>query len=524
MIQLKTQRAEYWGHEFALLESDIERISNHLLEVERPQTIDQLASLIIRHRITEERNKIERQLSGRTLYRPKNSYNTGDEIVFPALQFTSGTIKGIRQGYNPEYGTFKVLEVMLNGRLRQFVSELSTEHRLNDEDSNAISALITVDVDTLCQQFAPLIIPKLEQTLKAHTEFLRLNRRWFIKALLADINIGHLHLAEAILEMNNGGPLATEEIIPYLDLDPSIDPSVQTFSLDYGLLRDDRFDEVAPKHKIAWFLRRMEPDDVQNAAPRLKYTHISYDRSLLNTALVNLEREIDDEWSDFPDALTAGTEVTFSLIYPHRATGTIPLTSQIRPLFPLGNSPRHSIEIRDEATGEPISAWVAQEHRYIFGLADWYEQNKVVVGAYLHLKPGPDDTILLSLDRRQPKREWVRLATVAENQIAFELNSRPVACQYDDLLIMDTDLEAAIEALRRRAETQQRPLASLLAEVFPQLEAISQPVHAKTLYSAVNMLRRVPPGPIFAELIRRPAFKAVGDNYWRFDAQQWSEK
>jgi hypothetical protein len=36
----------------------------------------------------------------------------------------------------------------------------------------------------------------------------------------------------------------------------------------------------------------------------------------------------------------------------------------------------------------------------------------------------------------------------------------------------------------------------------------------------MNMLKRLPPGPLFAELVRLPAFKAVGDNYWQFDSEQ----
>jgi hypothetical protein len=40
-------------------------------------------------------------------------------------------------------------------------------------------------------------------------------------------------------------------------------------------------------------------------------------------------------------------------------------------------------------------------------------------------------------------------------------------------------------------------------------------VHAKTIYSAVNVLRRCPPGPIFATLVARPEFEHVGGPYWR---------
>jgi hypothetical protein len=82
-----------------------------------------------------------------------------------------------------------------------------------------------------------------------------------------------------------------------------------------------------------------------------------------------------------------------------------------------------------------------------------------------------------------------------------------------------TDVVAAIDALWRRAEANQRSIVSLLIELFPTLAALTpqKTVHAKTLYSALNMLRRTPPGPIFAELVNNPAFQTVGDHYWIID-------
>ncbi|MCD4686364.1 MAG: hypothetical protein K8S97_10545, partial [Anaerolineae bacterium] len=55
-----------------------------------------------------------------------------------------------------------------------------------------------------------------------------------------------------------------------------------------------------------------------------------------------------------------------------------------------------------------------------------------------------------------------------------------------------------------------RHLLGELARLTPQ-----RTVHAKTLYSAVNALRRCPPGPIFATLVARPEFEHVGGPYWR---------
>lgn len=174
----------------------------------------------------------------------------------------------------------------------------------------------------------------------------------------------------------------------------------------------------------------------------------------------------------------------------------------------------------DEQANAEIEAWIVQEERYIYGLADWYEEHQIPVGGFITLKPGPETGIvLLDYDRRRPQREWVRLATVANNQLSFELERRSVACGYDDLLLVGTDYVTAVDALARRHESDQTSLVSLIMMVFPSLAKLNpqETVHTKTLYSAVNMVRRVPPGPLFADLIKHPAFRPVGDHYWYFD-------
>jgi hypothetical protein len=38
----------------------------------------------------------------------------------------------------------------------------------------------------------------------------------------------------------------------------------------------------------------------------------------------------------------------------------------------------------------------------------------------------------------------------------------------------------------------------------------------------VNVIQRLPPAPIFHELMTRKYFAHVGDLYWRFDESAWS--
>ncbi|MCK4794684.1 MAG: hypothetical protein KAV87_63730, partial [Desulfobacteraceae bacterium] len=64
-----------------------------------------------------------------------------------------------------------------------------------------------------------------------------------------------------------------------------------------------------------------------------------------------------------------------------------------------------------------------------------------------------------------------------------------------------------------------------VAHVFRELAKLTpqSAVHAQSLYSGVNVIQRLPPATVFAELIIQPYFAHVGDLYWRFDSAAWSQ-
>ena len=53
-------------------------------------------------------------------------------------------------------------------------------------------------------------------------------------------------------------------------------------------------------------------------------------------------------------------------------------------------------------------------------------------------------------------------------------------------------------------------------DLLPELAKLSPQgnVHARTLYAAINLIKRTPPGPLFAALITQSKFRAMGDGYW----------
>ena len=519
MIQSQTQTQDYWVSKLELTESDIEQIYNHFLEVERPQTASQLALVVMEHRVAQEKNEIRQRLAGRVVYQPRASYDEGDELVFPALNFAYGTVVGKREGQNPEAGQFSVIQVELNGKQREFAADLGVNHVLNQEEGTIFEALEMTSAEDLHALYGESVGELVSEALSEREAFIRLGDEWFLKGLMVDVNIGHLNLAEAVLEINDGGPLAPEEILPHLDLEEEFPQETQIFSLNHALLKDNRFDEVAPVGEIGWYLARMEPSSVQEVPGRLEYDPIPYDEEALTPELRLLERELDDEWSDL-EPITTPQPVVLTLTYPHRWAGTLPLSARTRALFPPSNSPRQRVVFVDEQTDEEIVGWVVQFDRYVYGLEDWYAENEIPIGGFISLRPGPEPgVILLNYDRRRGQREWVRLASVENDRLEFELERRTISCGYDDLLIVGTEFVAAVDALWRRAESRDRPVVSLLNEIFPELAALNpqHTVHAKTLYSAIQLLRRMPPGPLFAELVSNPAFVPVGDHYWQYE-------
>ena len=80
MIQIQTQKAEYWGAEFSVIDSDIEQLYNHLLESEKSQTIDQLVRILFDFRIKQDLNAIERLKKGRIVYDPGLKFGIGEKF------------------------------------------------------------------------------------------------------------------------------------------------------------------------------------------------------------------------------------------------------------------------------------------------------------------------------------------------------------------------------------------------------------------------------------------------------------
>lgn len=522
-MQQKTQTTKYW-QELTIDSSDLTFLDDLFLEKECPLSTDELSLAIIRHRCDAEATLIRKELEQGAIYQPREMYAIGDRLVFPALELALGTVTGTRPGHHPEHGEFTVIQVEFqpDSQPREFASQLTSPHALNFE--GGIEAFLwsedSLTPEELFELYGPGVRQKLMERLDASEEMVQFGDFWLNRAMMAEFHVGHLNIAEAMIDIN-GKPLPPEELLTQLDLPAEISPSVQIFSLNHTLAQDERFIDVGSADNIRWYLTRLVPPEVLYPPRRLHYSSIPYDRSVLSEELFQLEREIDDEASELiaPPGLDSARGMTLVLTYPHRRVGTLPLTTKTRSFFPRGTTQCTLITLVDAQSGKETPGWVNHRHCYVYGLEQWYQDYKIPVGAFIQLERTADPfQVTIGFKRRRMKREWVRVAGASDGELSFAVRKMPISCEYDETMLVWAEGSAEIDALWVEAEESSKPLGEIVKKVLLELTKLNPQgtVHAKTVYSAVNIVRRCPPAPIFAELMTNEAFAAAGDAHWRY--------
>ncbi|MFQ5921274.1 MAG: hypothetical protein ACE5M4_00380 [Anaerolineales bacterium] len=520
----------YWA-EFDASEKDLEFIDNLLLEREVPLTMEEMTQAMVEHRLELLRIEQESQSNGELkAYVPGGDYEVGESLVFQLLDNRVGTVAGIREAYNLDLPPFEVIQVSFedSGEPKEFAARLQ-EHVLNSVAAETGEIDPAASSEFILERYGPLIARKIEARLQESPNTVRIAGRWFYSGLLADINEGHLNLAEAVLDVAEGGPLPIRSLVEHMELPAGLDPLLTEFSVDFALQEDERFDEVGPAGKVLWYLKRLEPDDVLQVPKRLAYTPKAYDRERLTEELLALEQSLDDELSEVEAPESAATEgITLPILFPHRKSGTLPLSARLQPLFPTAyEAPRIRFILVDGPTGDRFPGWVVREERYVYGLGNWYSSNDVPAGGLIRIAPSETEgeIVLQALEPRQ-RNDWIRTVTIDESgNIGFTVLKHPVGTAYDERMIVGQIDGQALDEAWENGEQRKMPPERLTVQVFRELAKLNPQatVHAKSLYSAVNVIRRLPPGPIFAELVTQPYYERVGDLYWKLNDSEWKE-
>ena len=524
MIERKIQTETYWRTEFAVADEDMAYLDELFLERQRPLTLETLSRSLIAERCQREESLIRRQLDKGTIYRPNASFQEGERLVFPDLDFAVGVMVGQRDGHNPEYQSFQVIAVEFEDAEdvgpREFAAGLKEPHKLAYPDEVSWESVYSISPDVLGDSYGGLVAAKLGQRLEDEAGYAKFRGLWFPASMAADVHVGLLNIAEAMLVIQEK-PLPPRALLNELDLPEEIPEEVRVFSLNCVISRDERFEDVGDEDQVIWALRRWIPKEVIEAPERLPYKPVSYDRTGLDVIHLQMERELDDETSRLmaPPAAAVVQDLTVLLTYPHWRHGTLPLTARTSVFFPRGALGQHTqITFLDKINGTQFPGWVVREHQYVYGLADWYEANNIPAGAYIKLVRTSDPhAVGIDIIPRRMQREWARTISKGEDdELSFTMQKRPIACEYDELCLLDEPVRTIGDALWALERARERPLDDLVTAVFAELAKLtpSVAVHGKTLYAAVNVLRRCPPGLVFSTLFGVPGFITTGDGYW----------
>jgi hypothetical protein len=517
---------QQWAERFEVTPEDVDTITGYLLETETPLTTEEITRVLIQNRIDEQKAAFASRYEGTQVYDPASAYVVGQRLSFPQFEYATAEVTTLREGENPALGTFSVIGVQFDDtslnpkdHAREFAAAYSLPHRLNLLDGlpAPVNELETLDEDEILRATDGALVDAVEDMLTESPALIRLSSFWFVRELVMDVDIGHLHLAEAVLDMHQERALATNEILAEIGGLGDAPAMLQEFSLNLAMQSDGRFDEVGPSGAVRWFLRRMQPELVTQAPPAMVYRTLSYDPELLTPDQRQVEEEISDELTRLPVNREA-QEGRAALIYPHRRHGTLPLNRHVLGIVPSARTPRIWVEFVDAQDGERFPGWVVHEHGYALGLADFYRKYRLPVGTLISVRQGKTpDQLVVDHHPHRAQTEWIRLAIVNKNRLTFENTTRVVDAAYDEHIILGIEDLAEIDTLVATIQRQNRTLLSLIRELVEDLsqESPQGTVHFKTLYSALNILRRCPPGPILATLEANPEFEDVGDAYWK---------
>jgi hypothetical protein len=91
---------------------------------------------------------------------------------------------------------------------------------------------------------------------------------------------------------------------------------------------------------------------------------------------------------------------------------------------------------------------------------------------------------------------------------------QPISAEFNDRMAFAIPSMSAVDQLWLQ---NKRPFEKLVADMIREMSKLTPQghVHAQELYSAINIVRRVPPAPLFALLSSKPEFVLVGDLHFR---------
>jgi hypothetical protein len=521
--RIRTQETEYWQDEYQVSEADLDYLAGIVLESGRPCPVEDLVTSLMARLIQQEKDRAASQFTDGDIYRPTDTHEVGQSLVFSELDFGQGTVVALRLGRNPRYEQFSVIRVALqDGSEREFISSFVYEHPLNrpvDELIGGPEAVLTEE--EIVAAHAETVASKLSAALEARSDWVRFNGTWFLEALLPEINVGHLNLAEAVI-YEAGRPLPADEMLHVLELEGGAREPL-LFALNHALGADERFDNVARDEQQIWYLRALMPVAVFARPAVMRAPLAPTGNEHIGLTMLDFVEELGDELDSIEQRrLLDNASIGFQVNFPHLYAGTMPATRRLLSHFDYAPGRHFGVTLTDGRSGRKYAGWVLPDEGYIAGLGDWYKATGLVVGSIVSVAPGeaPLSLVLSTAMRRGGGSEWIRQASVQDGSLVIQMQPRSIGVRYDPDTLVEVSDREGVAALMAQPGQASRGLGGIVRAVFSELAKLSPQgvAHCKTIYTVVNMYRRSGAVPVFAVLTRNACFDPVGHGEWAYDA------
>ena len=532
----KTLDPHFWTTEFTATDADLDYLYEQLAtgHLGTPAPFEKLAVSLIENYQARENSQIEKMLELGTMYQPGKKFAQDQTLVFTAMDYRTGTVMDIRNGYNPEHGKFSVLQVLMSDpeEICEFAAQLRTKHPLNDLGEEDFSAGDMLTADEIFEQHEEEIEDALRYALAEGPrsgEFIEWNGDWLLRDQLVEVDEISLNMAEAKI-YDEERPVSASEILGVLDLKAEeLGPELLQLSLEIGLSQDPRFEEVVAGGVPCWYRSSGLPAAARAVPTELQPVRVNYVYSTFTNDLLSLEANLADEWSEHQPQLDTLGQVHFVLLYPHRLHGTLPVTGPMEELLDLDPDYKTCIEMRDPVHGGVMECWYVPEGRYICGLEEYYRSHNIPAGAHLHVERRSDGTVTLNFNVRRPKQEWFWTLNVVEDPVLggepgetqeprLEIDRAKsivtIGCELDAhqaVACGDEEQLARYRELYRNRESG-NSIFNLVEEVAMELlKKSDSTVHAGTVYSVVNAIQRYAPGLVIHALTSNSRLRSMSD-------------
>ena len=549
----------YWREQFQVTEDDVDFLHDLIGQENSPRNIDNLVyHLVLRRCGLSPRDDPLLSLLAELpievdIYQPLNDYRLGQEVFFANLNCERtfgpnlecawwkegephcrriGTVIGKLPKAPVASSSF--LQGAMQVRFAQCGREKAFACDLDPRDPYARSIQITPKLTSIqglgvaiIHDFGKHIKDKLVPALECDPRFTRFGDEWFLTQLKSQ-EVERLveEASEQLLRIP--APVEAADVLDAV-LDQVAKTSTTVFEVNRAIERTGKFRKVGKRDKARWV-----PDTVIWPPPpgKPKQMRIPPVRSEIQIGTRQLPRDlqqvldtIEDELQEPVGAYRRVSQVEFAITVSHRFHGTLPLTQRTRGIFPPGDADA-PVTFIDARSNEHISGGFSPKDKYAWGLAEWYDNYGIPAGGKIRLeRTEVEGEIKIDyVPNREGKTYRIRVVSYDQRtgQLTAKTRKHTPLCEVDPDLLMHGTIFEDPKAMEKEATMS---IFDVLCRVFPILASDGESIHYKTLFSAVNYIRRCSPYTVFTELSLRPCFRRDPSRagYWFFDEQAASQ-